>query len=117
MFVSFRRQVIGYYSSRVFFSFLISFSTYADDIYLCYSFDSVDATNQAINADLIVLMGWLEGNKVSLNAPKTEAMIIGGNKKLHKTDTLDNSKPQFRKCSEDVMLVNDVKYLGVQVDP
>ena len=34
----------------------------------------------------------------------------------HKIDTPDATKPQFRLCSEDVKLVSDVKYLGVQVD-
>ena len=57
-------------------------SMYADDTCLYYSFDSVDAMNQAINADLIALKDWLEGNKLS----------------------------------EDVTIVSDVKYLGVQVD-
>ena len=67
----------------------LNVSMYADDICLYYSFDSVDAINQAINADLIALKGWLEGNKLSLNVAKTEAMIIGSNKKLHKMDTPD----------------------------
>ena len=43
-------------------------------------------------------------------------MIIGSNKKLCKIDTPDAPKPQFRIGSEDVELVSDVKYLGVQVD-
>ena len=91
-------------------------SMYADDTCLYYSFDSVDAMNQAVNANLIVLKGWLEGNKLSLNVAKAEAMIIGSNKKLRKIDTPDAPKPQFRIGSEDVRLVSDVKYLGVQVD-
>ena len=91
-------------------------SMYADDACLYYSFYSVDAMNQAIKTDLIALKGWLEGNKLLLNVAKTEAMIIGSNKKLLKLDTPDAPKPQFRIGSEDVKLVNDVKYLGVQVD-
>ena len=43
-------------------------------------------------------------------------MIIGSNKKLRKIDTPEAPKPQFRIGSEDVKLVSDVKYLGVQVD-
>ena len=47
-------------------------SMHADDTCLYYySFDSVDAMNQAINADLIALKGWREGNKLSLNVAKT----------------------------------------------
>ena len=53
---------------------------------------------------------------MSLNVAKTEAIIIGGNKKLHKIDTPETPKPQFKIGSEDVTLVNDVKYLEVQVD-
>ena len=89
---------------------------YADDTCFYYSFEFVDAMNQAINADLIALKGWLESNKLSLNVAKTEAMIMGSNKKLCKINTPDAPKPQFRIGSEDVKLVSDVKYLGVQVD-
>ena len=89
---------------------------YADDTCLYYSSDSADAMNHAINADLTALKGWLEGNKLSLNVAKTEAMIIGSNKKLRKIDTPEAPKPQFRIGSEGVKLVSDVKYLGVQVD-
>ena len=53
---------------------------------------------------------------MSLSVAKTEAIIIGSNKKLHKIDTPDAPKPQFRIGSEGVRLVSDVKYLGVQVD-
>ena len=63
-------------------------SMYGDDICSYYSFYSVDAMNRAINADLIALKGWLEGNKLSLNVAKTEAMIIGSKKKLRKIDLL-----------------------------
>ena len=77
---------------------------YADNTCLYYHFDSVDAMNQAINADLIALKGWLEGNKLSV--AKTEAMIIGSNEKLRKIDTPDAPKPQFRTGSEDVRLVS-----------
>ena len=93
-----------------------SVSMYADDTWLYYSFDSVDAMNQAIYADLIALKGWLEGNKLSLNVAKTEAMVIGSNKKLHKIETPDAPKPQFRIGCEDVKVVSDVKYLVVQVN-
>ena len=69
-----------------------------------------------INADLIALKDLLDGNKLSLNVAKTEAMIIGSNKKLRKIGTPDARKPQFRIGFEDVKLVSDVQCLGVQVD-
>ena len=50
---------------------------YADDTSISYSSKSVDAINSAINDDLSNLKLWLEGNKLSLNVSKTQAMLIG----------------------------------------
>ena len=49
---------------------------YADDASIYYASESVSKINQAVNADLEALKGWLEGNKLSLNVAKTDAMII-----------------------------------------
>ena len=50
---------------------------YADDTSISYSSKPVDAINPAINDDLSNLRLWLEGNKLSLNISKTQAMLIG----------------------------------------
>ena len=89
---------------------------YADDTSIYYASESVSEINQAVNADLEALKGWLEGNKLSLNVAKTDTMIIGSNGKLRKIDSDDSIKPQFKVGSEDIKLVKEVKYLGVQVD-
>ena len=68
-----------------------------------------------MNPDLEALKGWLEGNKLSLNVAKTDAMIIRSNGKPRKIDSVDSTKPHFKIGSEDIKLVK-VKYLGVQVD-
>ena len=91
-------------------------SMHADDTSIYYASESVSEINQAVNADLEALKGWLEGNKLSLNVAKTDAMIIGSNGKLRKIDSVDSTKPQFKIGSEDIKLVKEVKYLGVQVD-
>ena len=91
-------------------------SMYADDTSIYYASESVSEINQAVNADLEALKGWLEGNKLSLNVAKTDAMIIGSYGKLRKIDSVDSTKPQFKIGSEDIKLVKEVKYLGVQVD-
>ena len=70
---------------------------------------------EAVNADIEALKGWLEENRLSLNVAKTDAMIIGSNGKPRKIDSIDSTKPQFKIGSEDIKLVNEVKYLGVQV--
>ena len=80
-----------------------------------YVSESVSEINQAVNADLEALKGWLEGNKLSLNVAKTDAMITGSNGKLRKIDSVDATKPHFKIDSEDIKLVKEVRYLGVQV--
>ena len=49
---------------------------YANDTSISYSSKSVDAINSVINDDFSNLTLWLEGNKVSLNVMKTQAMLI-----------------------------------------
>ena len=81
-----------------------------------YTSESVSEIDQAVNADLEALKGWLGGNKLSLNLAKTDAMIIGSNGKLRKIDYVDATKSHFKIGSEDIKLVMEVKYLGVQVE-
>ena len=66
-------------------------SMYADDTSIYYASESVSEINQAVNADLEALKGWLERNKLSLNVAKTDAMIIGSNGKLRKIDSVDST--------------------------
>ena len=72
--------------------------------------------NTAINADLEALRGWLEGNNLSLNAVKTQGMTIGSRCKLLSTDLTSSSKPDLNIGSEETTMVNNTKYLGLQVD-
>ena len=55
---------------------------YADDTSISYSSKSVHAINSAILDDLSNLKLWLEGNKLSLNVSKAQAMLIGSWAKL-----------------------------------
>ena len=52
----------------------------ADDTSLCYLSLEIAQLNEAINNDLEKLEKWLKGNKLSLNAMKTQSMIISTNK-------------------------------------
>ena len=86
-------------------------SIYADDMSTYYASESVSEINQVVNVDFEPLKGWLEGNKLSLNVAKTDAMIIGSNGKLRKIDSVDSAKPQFMIGSEDIKLGNEVNTL------
>ena len=72
--------------------------------------------NTAINADLVALRGWLEGNKLSLNVVKTQGMITGSRCTLLSIDLPGSSKPDLNIGSEEITMVNNTKYLGLQVD-
>ena len=90
---------------------------YADDTTVCYSSPSMNDIKTAINADL---EGWLEGNKLSLNVVKTQRKIIRSRClcKLLSIDLSSSSKPDLNKeiSSEEITMVNNTKYLGLQVD-
>ena len=89
---------------------------YADDTSISYSSRSVDAINSAINDDLSNLKLWLEGNKLSLNVSKTQAMLIGSGAKLRNISNGDDIRPKFVIDDEVVPMINEAKYLGIQID-
>ena len=53
-----------------------TFTMYSDDTAICYSSDNMEVIT-IINSELINLNEWLQGNTLSLNIVKTQAMIIG----------------------------------------
>ena len=89
---------------------------YADDTSISYSSKSVDEINSAINDDLSNLKLWLEGNKLSLNVTKTQAMLIGSRAKLQNISNSDVISPKFVIDDEVVPMINEAKYLGIQID-
>ena len=50
---------------------------YADDTSTSHPSKNIDELNKTLNSDLDSLKQWLEGNKLSLNVIKTQAMVIG----------------------------------------
>ena len=69
-----------------------------------------------LNADLAALKLWLQGNRLSLNAAKTEGLIIGSGGKLKHLASSDSVKPRFNIENDDIKMAEDTKDLGVQVD-
>ena len=55
---------------------------YADDTSISYSSKNIEELNETLNSDLDALKQWLEGNKLSLNVIKTQAMVIGSRPNL-----------------------------------
>ena len=69
-----------------------------------------------LNAELVVIEKWLQGNKLSLNVDKTQAMIVGSMQNVNKMVMLPTLLPVFHVGGTDIDLVNKVKYLGLHID-
>ena len=82
---------------------------YADDIHITYAGADLSSIQSNLNQDLSNLSKWLTSNKLTLNATKTEFMLIGSRQRLSTLpDTLElsiNNVPINR--------VSSVKSLGV----
>ena len=59
---------------------------YADDTSISYSSKNIEDLTEMLNSELKCLKQWLQGNKLSLNVIKTQAMVIGARPNL---ETLD----------------------------
>ena len=71
--------------------------------------------NEAIS-NLSNLKLWLEGNKLSLNVSKTQAILIGSRAKLQNISKGGDIRPKFIIDDEVVSMINEAKYLGIQID-
>ncbi len=89
---------------------------YADDTAISYSSDKSEELDLVINEELSYIERWLQGNKLSLNVVKTQAMIIGSKPKIKKLKNNLSTLPSFKVGGEEINLVNETKYLGVMID-
>ena len=65
---------------------------YADDTYITYAGSDLDLIQSSLPHDLEKLSNWLVCNRLTLNATKTEFMVIGSSQRLSTlSDTLELS--------------------------
>ena len=82
---------------------------FADDTNLLYTSKSLNKINKHINHDIKHLCQWLQSNKISLNASKTEMIII-------KTKLKTISKHlNFKVSGQKINPTSSVKYLGIHL--
>ena len=62
------------------------------------------------------LQNWLQGNKLSLNVVKTQSMMIGSRPNIQKIKKQTEAKPSFEIGEQNINMITDTKYLGVQID-
>ena len=89
---------------------------YFDDTAISYSSDTSDELDLVIDEELSYIEKWLQGNKLSLNVVKTQAMIIGSKPKIKKLKNNPSKLPSFRVGGEEIDPINETKYLDVVID-
>ena len=89
---------------------------YADDTTISFTARSINDLNVTLNKELDGLRKRLQGNKLSLNVLKTQAMVNGSCPNLQKISTRLVEPPSFSIGGSEVEMVDNVKYLGVQID-
>ncbi|KAL9975942.1 hypothetical protein ACROYT_G013165 [Oculina patagonica] len=86
---------------------------YADDTVLYYFGKEphlLEVLEEALNDDVLKVVQWLHGNKLTLNLTKTKSMIIGSNMKL-----VDISSFSLSIFDTNINSVTSLKYLGVML--
>ena len=91
-------------------------TTYADDTSISFIAKSVNDLNMKLNKELDSLRKWPQGNKLSLNVLKRQAIVIGSRPNIKKISTKLVEPPSFSFEGSEVEMVDNVKYLVVQID-
>ena len=95
----------------------LSFYLFADDTTLLYVDSNLKSLEKTVNSELLKVSDWLNANKLTLNAKKSNYVIFRPyQRKLNYSvniETIDNCTqiPTTLQCED-----HDVKYLGVLLD-
>jgi len=85
---------------------------YADDIHINYAGSDLHPIQSSLSDDLEKLSKWLVSNRLTLNAAKTEFILIGSRQRLRTlSDTLELSNNNVP-----IKQVSSAKSLGVNVN-
>ena len=82
-------------------------SLYAGDTAICISDSGLTHLQAKLNNQLLIVKGWYQRNKLSLNLDKTKVMIFGTTGSIHTMSYVN---------IDNVERVNSFKYLGVKLD-
>lgn len=84
---------------------------FADDTSLLNSGKNISSISKQVNTDLKLLVRWLNANKISLNASKTELILFRS-----KTRTVNISELKIKINGRRLYPTPSVKYLGIHLD-
>ena len=85
---------------------------FADDTQIASASNDIKILAGMLNNDLVNISDWMVANKLSLNASKTECMLIGSHKKLQQ----NRNDFQIEIDNAPIECVNVSKSLGVMID-
>ena len=89
---------------------------YVDDTTISHSSKYFSILQEDLNRDLVKLKNWLQGTKLSLNATKTQSLIIGSRSNILKLEKQTDVKPYFELEELKIHTVNDIELLGAKID-
>ena len=87
---------------------------YADDTAIVFFSNDMEEIDAVVNAELACVEKWLQGNRLSLNVVKTQAMISGSSQRRIYTPMVPIS--HFQINGNDIDIVKETKYLGLMID-
>ena len=92
---------------------VLDFILFADDTTILYSHENIESQISVVNAELEEVSNWFKTNKLSVNASKTNYMILGTS---HMTSV--KAQQHFNVILDDTVLdrVKCTKFLGVLID-
>ena len=95
-------------------SHVFNFTLFADDTTILYSHKDLETQVPTINRELSEVSNWFKTNKLSVNASKTNFMILGTSQMTKKYDQDDS----LQIILDDTKLdrVTNTKFLGVIID-
>ena len=84
--------------------------------FLSHSSKNIVNLSENLNRDLYNLKQWLQGNKLSINLIKTQAMMVGPRPNLKNISDKKVQPPTFLIDGSQIEIVEKAKYLEVQFD-
>ena len=90
-------------------------SMYADDTLLCYQSLDINKLDEVSNNDLEKLQKWSMGKRLSLNAMKTQSMLIS-TKQKHSILRNQGQNLSLKIGDHELEVVDTTKHLGLQID-
>ena len=112
---------IGQLNRVVFLDFKKAFDTVDHEILLHKFYldgikgsalNNIDSIANTLNEDLANISDCMKANKLSLNASKTEYMVVGSHKRLHQTQ----SDPPITLGDNQIKRVKVTKWLGLMIE-